>query len=90
MTAIPNLVKFVFRNMHGDVVNEKLMRVLRRKVDEAGGAASFARTHQINRPYITNILAGRATPGPKVLDAIGFERVVTYRPKPPPQKALPE
>jgi hypothetical protein len=52
-----------------------------RRVVEKQGQSAFADAHGINRSYVSNVLAGRALPGPAILDALGLERVVTYRGK---------
>jgi transcriptional regulator with XRE-family HTH domain len=45
-----------------------------------GGLQSdFAQNNKISSAYINDILQGRREPGQKVLDAIGFEKVVTYQ-----------
>jgi len=45
------------------------------------GQAAWARTHGVSPAYVNDVLNGRRDPGPKILAAIGFEKVVTYRPK---------
>ena len=45
------------------------------------GQAAWARAHKVSAAYVNDVLNGRRDPGPKILDAIGFEKVVTYRPK---------
>jgi hypothetical protein len=44
------------------------------------GQAAWARAHKISAQYLNDVLHGRREPGPKILQAIGFEKVVTYRP----------
>lgn len=51
---------------------------LRRLVQSDTQAAVAARLN-VSAVYISDILAGRRNPGKKVLDALGFERQVTYR-----------
>lgn len=45
------------------------------------GQAAWARAHGISPAYVNDVLHGRRDPGPKILDAIGFEKMITYRPK---------
>lgn len=45
------------------------------------GQAAWARSKGVSAAYVNDVLKGRRDPGPKILDALGFERVVTYRPK---------
>lgn len=41
----------------------------------------WANAHNISESYFSDVLNGRRDPGDKILDAIGFEKVVTYRKK---------
>jgi DNA-binding transcriptional regulator YdaS (Cro superfamily) len=45
--------------------------------------AAWARKHGVSPAYVSDVINGRREPGPAILDALGIERVVTYRPKPP-------
>lgn len=45
------------------------------------GQAAWARSKGISPAYVNDVLHKRREPGPKILDAIGFERVISYRPK---------
>ena len=48
----------------------------------AGKAKSaVAEEMQVSPQYLSDVLAERREPGPKMLDALGLERVVTYRRK---------
>jgi DNA-binding transcriptional regulator YdaS (Cro superfamily) len=49
----------------------------------APNQAAWARSHGISPAYVSDVINGRREPGPAILDALGIERVVTYRPKPP-------
>ena len=42
---------------------------------------AFAKEFRISTAYLSDVLSGRREPGDKILDAVGFERVVSYRPK---------
>lgn len=43
--------------------------------------AEWARKHGVSPAYVSDVLAGRREPGKLVLDALGLERVITYRKK---------
>lgn len=59
----------------------ELIEMLRKRVADSGGAQSgVARELGISRQYLNNILAARIDPGPKVLEALGLVRHVTYLP----------
>lgn len=53
---------------------------VRRMVAEHGQSEA-ARRMGVSVSYICNMMKGRADPGPLVLDALGLEKVVTYRRK---------
>lgn len=59
--------------MTADDVREKL----RKAVD--GNASAWARPLGISQAYVSDVLAGRREPGDKILQALGLEKVVTYR-----------
>jgi predicted amino acid racemase len=54
---------------------------LRAAILKAGSQAAFARQHNISLQYINDVMNGRRDIGQKILDALGIERVVTYREK---------
>lgn len=54
---------------------------LKTAVKAAGSVADFARQVGVSQPYVSQAMSGRTTIGPRLLDAIGIERVVTYRRK---------
>lgn len=54
---------------------------LRAAIEKAGSQAAFARQHDISLQYVNDVVNGRRDIGQKILDAIGVERVVTYREK---------
>lgn len=43
--------------------------------------ADFAKVAGISPQYVNDVLAGRRDPGKAILDALGIEKVVTYRRK---------
>lgn len=42
----------------------------------------FAQEHGFGAQYLNDVIKGRRTPGPKILDALGLEQVILYRAKP--------
>lgn len=42
---------------------------------------AWAKANGVSPAYVSDVLAGRREPGKLVLDALGLERVVTYRRK---------
>lgn len=43
--------------------------------------AQWAREHGISPGYVNDVLNGRREPGKAILEALGLERVVSYREK---------
>lgn len=58
---------------------------LRRATEKAGTALNWARAHDVSTAYLSDVMTGKRQPGEKILDALGLERVVTYRRKPSPR-----
>jgi hypothetical protein len=54
---------------------------LRSAVQTEGSQAAFAEKHIISLQYVNDVLRGRREPGPIILNALGLERIVTYREK---------
>jgi hypothetical protein len=52
---------------------------LRAAIKQAGSQAAFARQHNISLQYINDVMNGRRDMGQKILDALGIEKIVTYR-----------
>jgi transcriptional regulator with XRE-family HTH domain len=44
----------------------------------------FARANMISESYLSDVLNGRREPGPRILAALGLEKVVLYRGKQEP------
>jgi hypothetical protein len=63
---------------------DEVLKLLDAACDKLGGAAGFARAHQLTYEYVRAVRAGKRALGPKVLDALGLERCETrYRRKEP-------
>lgn len=48
----------------------------------AGGQKAWAHQHRTSQSYVCDVLGGRREPGKAILDALGLEKVVTYRASP--------
>lgn len=59
----------------------EFMQYLQQLVAEAGSQKDLASRLKISAPYMNDILLGRRDPSKKLLNALGFEQVVTYQPK---------
>lgn len=66
------------------LTEDEIMERLQAAITETGSQRSFADKHQISLQYINDVLRKRRKPGQKILDALGIERIVTYREKPNP------
>jgi len=53
-----------------------VIRELRKLVAEAGGPVDWANAHGMRGAYVYMVLNGTRSPGPKILDALGLEKVV--------------
>lgn len=60
---------------------------LRGRVKEAGSQRAFAESCSVSEAYLSDILRMRRSPGPKILDAVGYKRVISYEQKEPPWKS---
>lgn len=64
------------------ILDEKTIRLyLRDEIDRVGTQKAFADKHKLSPAYISDTLSGRRDPSEAILDALGLERVVTYRKK---------
>lgn len=58
-----------------------VLDMLTRMVQERGSQKAVAEALDISEQYLSDVLRDRREPGEKLLDALGVERVVTYRRK---------
>jgi transcriptional regulator with XRE-family HTH domain len=61
--------------------NEELIDYVEQSISIYGTKKEFARVHGISAQYLGDFLQGRRSPGQKLLNAIGMEKVVLYRTK---------
>jgi len=60
---------------------DKLLDILSRKIAAAGGQSAFARKAGISPQYISEVLRWNKPIGPTLLNALGVEKIITYRRK---------
>jgi hypothetical protein len=58
-----------------------VIAMLKKRCEEAGSQRAFALDSKISPQYITDVLRRKREPGQMVLDALGLEKVTTYREK---------
>jgi hypothetical protein len=61
------------------LTEQEVMDRLRAAIAAAGSQAAYARQQGISLQYVNDVMRGRRELGQKVLDALGVERVVSYR-----------
>lgn len=63
------------------MTEDEVRQMLRAACTKAGSQAAWATKHGITAAYVSDVLAGKRTFGPKVLEALGLEaiRTVVYR-----------
>lgn len=60
---------------------EQVREHLKTACDEAGSQAAWARRHGMSTAYLHDVINGRRGVGHTILEALGLERVVQFRPK---------
>lgn len=60
---------------------EQLKKHMERQRERYGTWLGWAKAIGVSPAYISDVWLGRRDPGAKLLDAMGLERVVEYRPK---------
>lgn len=63
------------------LTHQNVLDLLMVAVANAGGQSRFANDHELNQALVSCTLKRRINPGPKILDALGLVREVTYREK---------
>jgi hypothetical protein len=58
---------------------KKFIQYLQRQVNTYGSTAAFCKEKGIAETYLGKVLRQKQAIGPKILEAVGFEKVVTYR-----------
>jgi hypothetical protein len=60
---------------------EDVLELIRQDVKACGTQQAFASKVGITQGYVNDILKRKREPGPKILDALGLRKVVTYEAK---------
>jgi transcriptional regulator with XRE-family HTH domain len=60
------------------MTRDELMKLIQQRVEQTGTQAALARELGITAVYLGDVLSGKREPGPKILDALGIRRVITY------------
>jgi DNA-binding transcriptional regulator YdaS (Cro superfamily) len=57
----------------------QVKRILEKGVEDAGGIRAYARLIGVSPPYVSDVLKGNRSPGPKILKALrlSVKRTVT-------------
>ena len=55
------------------------LEALKSAVAAAGTMTKWAEAHGFSQPYVSDVVYGRRPIGPRMLMALGLEKVVTYR-----------
>ena len=56
----------------------ELIDLIRARVTSAGGQKQFADAAGVSQGYVNDILAGKRAPGRKILQALGYRKVLLY------------
>lgn len=57
---------------------EEFRTYLKEQVKHFGSQRAFAKHCGVHEAFLSDIIRGRRDPGPKLLWALGFRRVITY------------
>lgn len=63
------------------LTEQDVLEQLRTAVRAAGNQQAYAAQIGISGQYLSDVLRGRREIGSKILDVLGLEKVVSYRPK---------
>ena len=68
------------RQVYGELIDELLVLArLMDRIEQAGSQEQFAREAGVSAQYVSDVLHKRRDFGPKLLKALGLERVTMYR-----------
>lgn len=60
---------------------QEIMAILHKACEEAGSQAAWAKAHGISPSHVSDVLRGRRELAGKLLDILGFDRIVCYKKK---------
>lgn len=61
------------------MVTDEVVTLLRKKCAASGSAKRWAEENKVSESYVSDVLRGRREPAASILDALGLERITTYR-----------
>lgn len=62
---------------------EQVLALLRRRCEQEGGQAAWAKLHGVSPAYVSDVLNKRREPGVGILTPLGVDRIIEYRRKRP-------
>lgn len=62
-----------------DLTMDDVVRLLKDAIAQSGSARAWASQNKVSEPYLSDVAWHRRDPGPKILEALGLEKVVRYR-----------
>jgi len=68
-----------YRAIDQELDRDEIVRLLRMKVEMAGSCRQYGHDHWLSGSYVQHVLEGKELPGPSILRALGYEKVVYYR-----------
>lgn len=63
------------------MTEQEVIEHLRVACQNAGGQKAFAKLYRFSTAFVSDVVNGKRHPSDRILEAIGLERVVTYRKK---------
>lgn len=60
---------------------DSLLASLRSEIKAVGTQEQWCAQHDVSSPYVTDVFKKRKFPGKKILNILGFEKVVLYQKK---------
>lgn len=61
------------------ITSEDFLNLLRARITSADNQSELAAELGISRQYVWEMAAGKRPPGPRLLRALGYEKVTMYR-----------
>ena len=60
------------------ITDKELLKILRKACDKAGSQRKWALEHDMSPAHVNDVLKGHRGAGKKILDALGYKRVVGF------------
>lgn len=61
------------------IASPVIIRRLQVRANKLGGQKQLAKELGISPQYLSDVMTGKSEPGPAILEALGYERVVLYK-----------